>query len=361
MAYRLLHSIVRSASAAENYMKEYTEIWELDSIADFNPFMFSRKRKNSFVAEWSGGTLAYFIVESNTMTKRQPMAGGKVQVECAIRLRHFEDMDEVKAPWQLPPYSFRISSAINEESASGFWPENGDIWLERDDENQAPFVNTAGVMLEGLATYTTAQISFSYAISAVTFALIQNWFWSLQGKINCDRVTICGMTFPERTIKIDSMNTEYSEVELPGTTFQRSEVVDGNTVVNTYTIEPTNYHYYRVDVTLNANPRTWNQYFLNVGTHVNRNGVIARLWSWQDKTTGAMTFGTYGDYMTQQGVNGQPISEPVALNQAGTNASPIGADGRQIMTYRYGSLFEPISFQALAFPSDPPKKWSYAQ
>lgn len=360
MAYRLLHTIVKSASAAENYTKEYVEVWELDSIADFNPFMFSRKRKNSFIAEWSGSSLAYFVVESNSLTKRQPMAGGKVQVECTIRLRHLEDMDELKAPWQLPPYAFRISSATNEESAAQFYPGNDDIWLELSNE-PADFVNTAGVMLEGTATFATSQISFSYAISAVTFSLIQDWFWTLQGKINCDRVTICGMQFPERTIKIESMNAEYSEVELPGTTYQKTEVVNGDTVVNTVTIEPVNYHYYRVDVTLNANPRTWDQYFLNVGTHVNRNGVIARLWSWQDKTTGEMKFGTYGDYMTQQGVNGQPISEPVALNQAGTNASPIGDNGRQIMTYRHGSLFEPISFQALAFPSAPPKKWSQGQ
>lgn len=360
MAYRLLHTIVKSAVAAENYTKEYIEVWELDSIADFNPFFFSRKRKNSFVAEWSGGTLAYFIVESNTMTKRQPMAGGKLQVECLIRLRHFEDMDEVKAPWQLPAYNFHISSATNEESVSQFYPGNDDIWMEQSEE-PTDFVNTAGVMLEGMATFATSQIVFSYAISAVTFSMIQNWFWSLQGKINYDRVTICGMTFPERTIKIEAMNAEYSEVEMPGTTIQRTEVVDGNTIVHEVTIEPTNYHYYRVDVTLNANPRTWNQYFMNVGTHVNRNGVIARLWSWEDQTTGALTFGTFGDYIASEGKNGQALSEPVALNANGTNASPLGANGRQIMTYRHGSLFEPISFQNLAFPSDPPKKWSQGQ
>lgn len=361
MAYRLLHTIVKSASAAEDYTKEYAEIWELDSIADFNPFIFSRKRKNGFVAEWSGGSLAYFVVESNNLTKRQPMPGGKVQVECAIRLRHLEDMDELKAPWQLPPFNFRITSAINEESASQFYPGDDDIWLPQSDDEPADFVNTAGVMLEGTATYTTAQITFSYAISAVTFGRIQNWFWSLPGKINCDRVTICGMTFPARTVKLESMNAEYNEVELPGTTYRQTQVVNGNTVVNTVTIEPVNYHYYRVDVTLNANPRTWNQYFLNVGTHVNRDGVIARLWSWEDKTTGALTFGTYGDYINQEGRNGQAISEPVALNQAGTNASPIGNNQRQIMTYRHGSLFEPISFGALAFPTVPPKKWSQGQ
>lgn len=360
MAYRLLHTFVKSASASENYTKEIAYVYELDSINDFNPLFFSVKRKNDFLAEWSGNTLTYFVVESSNLTKRAPMPGGKVQVEITMQLRHLEDMDELKAPWQLPPYNFRISSAINEESAAQFYPGNDDIWLE-ESANPAPFVNTAGVMLEGTASFATSQITFSYAISAVTFSMIQHWFWSIPGKINNDRVTICGMTFPERTIKLESMNAEYCEVELPGTVLQRTEIVNGNAVVNEVTVQPVNYHYYRVDVTLNANPRTWNQYFLNVGTHVNRDGVIARLWSWEDATTSAMTFGTYMDYRTTGGENGQSISEPVALNAAGTNASPLGENGRQIMTYRHGSLYEPISFQALAFPSAPPKKWSQGQ
>ena len=357
MSYRLLHRIVKGASAAENYTKEYTEIWELDSIQDFNPLMFATKRKNSFVAEWSGETISYFVIESANLTKRQPMPGGRLQVEIAYRMRHVEDLSEIQPPWSLPAYNFRISSALNEESSSQFYPGDDDIWLNEDD-SPFPFVNTAGVMLEGSTTYTTAQISFSYAISAVTFSMIQDWFWTLPGKINCDRVTICGMTFPPRTIKIDSMNAEYSELEAPGTTYSRTTVENGETITRQYEVGPVNYHYYRVDVTLSANPRTWNQYFLNVGTHVNRGGVIARLWSWDDKNHAGMAFGTYGDYVTQEGLNGQAISEPVALNADGTNASGLGSDGRQLMTYRHGSMFEPISFQALAFPAGLPKKWS---
>lgn len=357
MAYQLLHRIIKGASAAEDYTKEYTETWLLDSINDFNPFMFSVKRKNSFLAEWSGNTLSYFVIDSANITKRQPMPGGRVQVEVAYRMRHMEDMSEILAPWQLPAYNFRIASALSEETASGFYPGNDDIWLNEDDSPH-PFVNTAGIMLEGTSTYTTAQITFSYAISTVTFLRIQDWFWTIPGKINNDRVTICGMTFPPRTVKIDSMNAEYSELLAPGTTYTETTVVDGQTVEREVTVEPVNYHYYRVDVTLNANPRTWNQYFLNVGTHVNRNGVIARLWSWDNKNNAGMSFGTYGDYVTAEGLNGQAISEPVALNAQGTNASGVGTDGRQIMTYRHGSMFEPVSFEELNFPAGLPKKWS---
>lgn len=360
MGYQLLHRIQKSASAAEEWTKEYSEIWRLDSIDDFNPFMFSCKRKNSFVAELNGSKIAYFIIDSANITKRQPMPGGKVQCEVAYKMHHMDDFDEIQPPWALPPYNFRITSALNEETASGFYPGDDDIWLNEDD-SLFPFVNTAGVMLEAATTYTTAQISFSYAISAETFLQkLQNWFWTLPGKINCDRVTICGMTFPKRTVKLESMNAEYSELEAPGMSYTRTEVVNGSTVVREYTVGPTNYHYYRVDVTLNVNPRTWNQYFLNVGTHVNRGGVISRLWSWDYPETGGMAFGTYGDYLAMNGHNGQAVSEPVALNAAGTNASGIGSDGRQIMTYRHGSMFEPISFQALAFPSALPKKWQGA-
>lgn len=359
MAYQLLHRIVKGASAAENFVKEYTEIWQLDSIDDFNPFMFSCKRKNSLVAEWSGSSISYFIVDSANITKRQPMAGGKIQAEVAYRMHYLEDFSEIQPPWSLPAYNFRISSALNEESTSQFYPGEDDIWLNQSD-SPFPFVNTAGVMLEGSTTFATAQITFSYAISTVTFLQIQDWFWTLEGKINCDRVQICGMKFPPRTIRLESMNAEYSELLAPGTTYTKTTVVDGQTVVEEVTIEPVNYHYYRVDVTLNANPRTWNQYFLNVGTHVNRDGVIARLWSWDDKNHAGMAFGTYGDYISQEGLNGQPVSEPVALNADGTNASGLGMDGRQLMTYRQGSMFEPISFQALAFPAGLPKKWSQA-
>lgn len=359
MSFRLLHRIIKGASAAENIVKEYAEIWELDSIEDFNPFMFSCKRKNSFVAEWSGSSISYFVVDSTNITKRAPMAGGKVQVEVAYRMHHVEDFSEIQPPWALPAYNFRMSSALNEESTSQFYPGDDDIWLNQDD-SPFPFVNTAGVMLEGSTTFTTAQISFSYAISAVTFLQIQNWFWTLPGKINADRVTICGMTFPPRTIRLESMNAEYSELLAPGTTYTRTSTINGETVSQEVEIGPVNYHYYRIDVTLNANPRTWNQYFLNVGTHVNRNGVISRLWSWNDKVGTGMTFGTYSDYLAAEGENGQAISEPVALNADGTNASGLGLDGRQLMTYRHGSMFEPISFQALAFPAGLPKKWSQA-
>lgn len=359
MAYRLLHTTEKGATAAEEYIKDVLQIWELDSVDDYNLFVFSCKRKNCFVAEWAGNSLAYFIVESCNITKRQPMPGGKIQCEVNYKYRHFEDMDELKAPWELAAYNFRIGAATNEESAAQFYPGDDDIWLEQSDE-LADFVNTAGVMLEGTATFSTSQIMFSYAISAVKFLQIQNWFWSLAGKINNDQVTICGMTFPPRTVKLDALNAEYNELEIAGMVLETTEIIDGQTVVNTYTVEPVNYHYYRVDVTLHANPRTWNQYFLNVGTHVNRNGVIARLWSWEDPITNEMIFGTYNDYMTQGGRNGQAISEPVALNQAGTNAAPIGPNGRQVMTYRHGSLFEPISFVDLEFPASLPKKWVHA-
>ena len=357
MEFQLLHSIVKGGSAAENWTKEITEVYQLESIDHFNEFLLSLKRKNGCIAEWAGNKLVYFIIDSVNVTKRSPQPGGRVQVEVGTRMRALDSRDNLDAPWFLPPFNFHVSSAINEESASQFYPGDDDIMLNEDD-SPFPFINTAGVMLEGTASFATAQIAFSYAISATTFRKIQDWFWTLPGKINNDNVTICGMKFPPRTIRLEAMNAEYEEVELPGRVIERVEIIDGNTIVTTTRIEPVTYHYYRVDATLNANPRTWNQYFLNVGTHVNRGGVIARLWSWDNPQNSGMSFGTYGDYINGGGVNGQSVTEPVALNANGTNASPIGSDGRQIMTYRHGSLYEPISFRELAFPTLPPKKWN---
>ena len=357
MAWTCLHSILKDATANENYEKTYTEVYLLDSIDDFNDFLFACKKKNTLVVEPKGDGYVYFIVDSNTITKRQPMPGGKIQLELSIKLRHFRNIEELLAPWQLPAYNFHISSSQNEESTGQFYPGEDDIWLGEDTEPH-PFVNTAGIPLEGTATYATSQISFSYGISVVTFLKIQDWFWTLSGKINNDSVVICGMKFPKRTLKIESLNAEYCETQKPGLAITGVRQ-SGTTVYYDETVVDTLYKYYRIDATFSANPRTWNQYFLNVGTHVRRNGVISRLWSWNHPTTGTPTWGTYGDYRTANASNGEALTDPVPLNVDGTNASSLAGDGRMNMTYRHGALYEPISFQALNFPSALPMHWSY--
>lgn len=358
MAWRCLHSILKDATAGENYEKTYVEIYELDSIDDFNDFLFACKKKNTMVAETKGNGFVYFIVDSNSITKRQPMPGGKVQLELSIKLRYFRSLDELLAPWQLPAFNFHITGGANEESASEFYPGDDDIWLAEDSESY-PFVNTAGVMLEGTATYSTAQMSFSYAIAMDTFLNIQDWFWSLSGKINCDPVTICGMRFPKRTLKIESLNAEYCETQKPGlaVTGVRQR---GTTIYYDTTVVDTLFKYYRVDATFTANPRTWNQYFLNVGTHVRRDGAVMRIWNWYDPVTHRPMWGTYGDYRMMGGLNGEAVTEPVALDVSGTGVNPyMTMDGRLQMTYRHGALYEPISFQELNFPSALPMKWAY--
>lgn len=359
MAWKCLHSILKDASAGENYEKTYTEVYLLDSIADFNPFLFACKKKNTLVVEENGDSYVYFIVDSNTITKRQSLPGGRLQIELTIKLRWFRNLEELLAPWSLPAFNFHITQGANEESASIFYPGDDDIWLN-EDSDPFDFVNTAGVMLEGTATYATAQISFSYAIAVDTFLKIQDWFWSLSGKINYDPVVICGMKFPKRTLKIESLNAEYCETQKPGLVTTGVHQV-GTTIYYDQTVMDVLYKYYRVDATFSANPRTWNQYFLNVGTHVRREGVVSRLWSWYDPTTGSPMWGTYADYRQAGGEQGEALTEPVALNADGTNASSVmDSNGRLRMTYRHGALFEPISFQALAFPEALPMKWSYA-
>ena len=357
MSWKCLCSVLKDASSGEVYEKTYQEVYQLDSINDFNDFLFACKKKNTLVVEPKGTGYVYFIVDSNTITKRAPMAGGRVQLELNIRLRHFRNLEELLAPWQLPAFNFRISSSQNEESAAIFYPGEDDIWLEEDSE-PFPFVNTAGVPLEGTATYSTAQISFSYGIAVDTFLKIQNWFWSLPGKINNDSVVICGMKFPRRTLKIESLNAEYCETQKPGLAITGVHQI-GTTVYYDETVVDTLYKYYRIDATFAANPRTWNQYFLNVGTHVRRGGAILRLWSWNNPTTGAPTWGTYSDYRATGGVNGEALSEPVPLNADGTNASALLNDGRMATTYRHGALYEPISFRSLNFPEALPMRWNY--
>lgn len=366
MAFRFLRRLIKGGQAAENYSKEFTDVYELDSIDDFSSLLLSLKPKNGCITEWVNGKLIYWIVDSQDVTKRAPMASGKVQVETNCRMHLLESFDQLAPPWQLPAYNFHIASAISEESASQFYPGDDDLILNQDDTSY-PFTNSAGVMLEGTASFATAQITFSYAIARSTFYEIQDWFWSLPGKINADYVTICGMNFPPRTIKLEAMNAEYEEVKTTGQVVDNVEQ-NGNTIDITWHPDAVTHHYYRVDATLNANPRTWNQYFLNVGTHVRRgggsDGALAQLWSWRYVTQSGeyFGFGTYADYQNLYNggtaYGGQPVTEAVALNYSGDNANGIGNGGRQIMSYRHGSLYEPISFSALAFPSAPPKKWN---
>lgn len=345
-----LYRIYKSGSVAEDHIIEFTEVYQLLSVDDFIELTLSLKRKNSCIVYRITDGWVYFIIESQNVTKRAPQPGGKIQVEVTTRMKKLDSFAEIQKPWDLPPFNFHVSSAINEESVSEFYPDNGDILLKKADEPY-PFVNTAGVMLEGTSSYVTSQITFSYAIQMTYFETFYNNFWQHVGKINSDSVTICGLKFSPRTLRLESLSAEYQELDAPGS-------VSGSSM-----IEPVTHHYYRVDVVLNANSSTWNQNFLNIGTHINRNGAISKLWSWSDplddSPNSTIYWGTYGDYLRANGRDGQSVSEPMALNKDGTGIMPIDKNngGRQIMSYRYGSLYEPIPFSSFHFPTQPPKTW----
>lgn|GEM_PF-4883067 len=363
---RLKYRMLKDAEANDNYEKTYLYVYELESINEFNRFLGWCPKKNTLIYEPNtyDDKGIYFVVDSCSISKRSPMPGGRIQLEVTLKLRWLTDVEQHTAdPWALPPFNFRMSSAVNEESTSVFYPGeyylpgvdadtgNGntevwdDIWYSGNDDLPKAFINTAGVMLEGNATFTTTQMSYSYCVSAVTFANFQDWFWTTPGTINCDSILMCGMRFAPRTLKIESLSAEYCEL-------QKTGIIDNVATDVTY-------YYYRIDASFTINPRTWNQRFLNVGTHVNRNGVIQRIWNWSDPETGDPQWGTYGDYRMAGGVNGEAVTEPVALDADGTGVMGIGSDGRMAMTYRVGSLYRPISFYELAFPERAPIKWNF--
>lgn len=356
MAWRFLHQMVKDGGANDDYTKTLVEIYELDSIDDFDPFLFSCKKKNQLIATTgSDGKIYNYVIDSNNISKRQPMPGGKFQIEMTLNLRFLETWDELYAPWELPAFNFKTSQGICEESSTSFYPGYGDL-LYGESSDAYPLVNTAGGLLEGSATLPLSQISFSYCISVVTFYKIQGWFWNLCGKINEDYCTICAMNFPPRTLKIDSINAEYCEMEKPGlipvgdkwigtTHFTQSEVAD------------TTYFYYRIDVTMSSNSRTWNQSFLNVGTHIRQNGALCRIWRWEGKN--GPEFGSYIDYKRSGGMYGEAVTEPLFLNSDGTGVAGLDSSGRQIGTYRYGSAYQPINFTSIGFPAQAPIKWKW--
>lgn len=367
-----LHRILKDAEANDTYEKTYVDIYELDSVGRFNTFQ--RKvcpKKNTMIVEWTDeGETEYWIVDSCSISKRSPMPGGKIQLEVTIKLRFLRNEDDLLPVWKLPAFNFRMSSASNEESTTVFYPgeyylpstdQNGENRIETysdeyypPDDNPKPFVNTAGVMLEGSATYQTTQMSFSYCVRPDDFDRMQNWFWALPGTINADQCVICGFSFSPRTLRIDSLSAEFSTV-------QKAEWVKDiyNEPIIHGDVKDFISDYYRIDASFVINPRTWNQRFLNVGTHVNRNGSILRIWNWSDPATGLPTWGTYADYRMAGGVNGEAITEPVALNSDGDGVMGLDANGRMEMSYRVGSLYRPIAFQDLAFPSAYPIRWNF--
>ena len=334
MGWKFLYRSVKRGRVGENYEKEYDEIYELDSADDFDAFLVSFKKRGGVVIERRGALTFYFKLDSIALERRPPTSSGKLQVVATIAVSLLKASDTTVAPWELPPYDYRVSARSLEETTSRFYPGVGDLVFASGSANPQPLVNTAGTRLRARSTRALALIEFAFNAPASGFD--PSRYWTSQGKINRSTITVCGITYPPRTIRFESFNAEYST--------ESFESVDPNGETTT-----TTWRFYRVECALLANPRSYDQLFANVGARVLRNGVLAPIWKWTERNGGAR-YGTYYEYRATGTSDGEPVSEPTALDATGATVSPIA-------TYRVGSPYEPIDFTALGLPSAAPELW----
>lgn len=336
MGWKLLRRLEKGGRADENYEKDVDEIYELDSADDFNAFLVTRKRKGGTVVERRAGIAYYFSVAAITIERRPPMANGRVQVVVRMTLALLKESAALIAPWELAPYNFRASAALVEETTTRFYPGVGDLVFPKGSFAPCPFVNTAGVTMRGKTSYSTVRLAFSYNVRADSFD--SRLVWAPLGKINLFATTVCGMTFPPRTLRLETLSAVFSSERVETTD------ADGN---------PTAIYwkFFRLDVAFSANPRSFDQLYANVGTSVNIDGALHRLWRWTNPATNAPVVGTRREYLISGASDGERLTENVALLADGRGAAPI-------QTYRVGSPFEPVDFAGLELPAAPPEQWN---
>lgn len=355
MGYRLAHKRFESANTSEDRTVVYVEYYILDSPDDFLPFFFfhqPNKGSTRVITQRQGSVPVhyYFEVESVSYERKPPRADGTLHVVASTTLKQFEERDDLTPPWELPPYDFSIGSAQTESSVARFYPCEGDPLFPAGSNEPVPFINTAGVSLEAVVSKGFSQISFSYNVPASDFD--PNVTWASVGVTNDSPVTICGISFPVRTLVI----TKY------GATFctSKATTTDANGIETEI-----NWKYYKISVSFDCNPETYNEFYLNAGTHVRRwnpatgGGALYRVWRWTN-AAGSPTFGTYWDYIQSGAEDGEAVTESMFLTADGTNVSPLDATGRQIPTYRLGTSYRPVNFNSLNFPSAPPRDWNVA-
>lgn len=318
-------------------------VYRLDTAEDVDGFIHTRKKKGGVVVRRRGAVWFYYSIDSLSYNRWEPQPGGVLRIVETMTLTTYKRADKPIPPWELSPTNYRENGATLEESAAYFYPGAGDPIFPGGTGGEArPFVNTAGVMLEGSITRNLFAFSFSYNVAATSYN--RAVMWRARGKVNASTVKVAGMTFGPRELKIENLSASSCR------TSTETVNVDGSTSKITW-------KYWKIDVSFLANPRTFDQQFLNVGTHISRGGALHRVWKWTSPTALKPCFGTYYDYQQSGATDGEALTENVALNDAGDGVSPLDETGRQVMTYRVGSVLQPADFGALELPTSDPNTW----
>ena len=143
MGWKLLYRLEKRGRVHENYEKEVDEVYELDSADDFNAFLVAFKKKGGVVVERRNGLAFYFTVESVAIERRPATATGAIQAVATVTLSLLKESNELIAPWELPPYAFRMRTIAVEETTRRFYPGVNDLVYPQGSFEPRPLVNTA--------------------------------------------------------------------------------------------------------------------------------------------------------------------------------------------------------------------------
>ena len=332
---------ILSASVDLNRKIVVEYYYTLDSIDELAPLVVSCKRRGQGIIFGYGNVYYYGTVDGISIQNKGVEADGTIHVSLSMTVIVGDTSPTLVDPCAQPakPYNFKMGSVSLDETPDEFYPCEGDIIEPNGANSPLPFINTAGVFLEATRTRGLVQISFSYNVPMISFNINTCWQWI--GKTNSSMITVAGITFGPRTLKIENLTFEYTRDELK----DRFE-------------NPVVWQYYRCDVVLTADPQSFNRRYLNVGTSIIRDKALNQLYSWHNTSNGKREFGTYHEYPGGTGAEGlDAVTEPMFLTESGTGISPTDSTGRQIKTHRYGCMLIPANFALLGLPSLPPLMW----
>lgn len=320
-----------SGSVSDTWSISMVKMYQIFA-EDFIALCLYQPKKGQTVRIELDGYYCWFQVESVSVEREgSPFTRGdktlihvRVKTELSLVTTEAEGgSSQYTFPWDLPPYNFKLSTELLQQSAWDFYSTVN--------QQREPFVNTAGVPLQAEVTRPLVRMSFSFNL----YDIEPNWVHQWTGKVNNDTVKICGITFQPGMVKLESLGFEVCNDTVPSETEGAA---------------PDPIYYYKCDVSLLIDPQTFERQYLNVGVHYIKNGQLRRLWTVNN--SGTIIYGAIEDVIPYP--NPEEVTDNMFLNGDGTAISGFDSAGRQIPTYRTGYLEELVAFSDIELPDEPP-------
>lgn len=332
MAIEQLHEQWDNGNTNESRELELKRVFRCSSQEEYIKYIQTAPLKDH-VLQIDG--MLPFWVNGVDISRLLSQPDGKFMFEAVFKLTTMNPSDVQYAslpPWCYPVQDLQFSGEAKEISVTTYYPHGEDIPF--------PLINTAGVPLEASGVKGMTKMSFTWNSLYYNPSLT----WITQSKINKTSCMICDILFEPRTLLCNN--------------YQGSEIIE-------YTPEGNvKWVYYKKSIDLTINPDTWNEKYLNVGTHAinSRTNFLEELWRVVTEDSIAyMYHSDYIEYNRENGGygNGEPLSTPMFLDITGNTISPFvkvdlpngGSTYKQEEVYMYGTPFEPIDFNCIYLPA----------